>query len=49
MRTSHTTDDDGFDYMANSGIEEQDRDAVGIILALLFMALAVICQTFGLL
>lgn len=49
MHHSHTTSQDGFDYMANSGIEEHDRDMVGIILAIFFMAAAVCCQSFGLL
>lgn len=38
MRNKHTTDAEGFDYMANSGQEEQDRDWCGIWLALTFMA-----------
>ena len=49
MRHSHTTDDEGFDYMANTGEEEQDRDMVGIVLAVLFMLLAVLFQRTGLL
>lgn len=49
MHHPHTTDETGFDYMANSGIEERDRDWAGIILALVFMGLAVLCQSFGLL
>ncbi|WP_294486618.1 hypothetical protein [uncultured Mailhella sp.] len=49
MRHSHTTDEEGFDFMDNSGEEEHDRDMVGILLAVLFIALAVIFQRTGLL
>ena len=49
MPRSHTTDEKGFNYMDNSGAEEHDRDMVGILLALIFMAGAVLCQSFGLL
>lgn len=43
-----TTDDLGFDYMANSGREEQDRDACGMVIALgLALALAAM-QFYGL-
>lgn len=48
-RHPHTQDNTGFDYMANSGQEEKDRDYVGIILALVIMAFVVICQYNGLL
>ncbi|MBO4316840.1 MAG: hypothetical protein J5855_00985 [Mailhella sp.] len=48
-RLSHTTDETGFNYMDNSGVEERDRDMVGITLAIVFMVAAVLCQTFGLL
>ena len=47
MRRSHTTDDEGFNYMENSGQEEHDRDMVGIILAVAFMVLTVIFQGAG--
>ncbi len=43
-----TTDEDGFDYMANVGEEEQHRDAVGIIIALLLVAVVTIFQYSGL-
>ena len=33
MQHSHTTDEDGFNFMDNTGQEEHDRDMVGIILA----------------
>ena len=49
MRQSHTTDDDGFNYMDNAGQEEHDRDMVGIILAVAFMVLTVLVQRAGLL
>ncbi len=49
MRRSHTTDDEGFNYMENSGQEEHDRDMVGIILAVAFMVLTVIFQRAGML
>ena len=38
----------GYDYMANSGQEETDRDNVGIVLALAVMAFLTICQYFKL-
>lgn len=46
---SHTTDARNFNYMANSGREEKDRDTVGVILALGIMAFVTICQYLGLL
>lgn len=48
-RNPHTTDETGFDFMANSGREEQDRDLLGIILALLIMVFITGCQYLGLL
>lgn len=33
QRNMHTTDQAGFDYMANTGQEEKDRDAIGILAA----------------
>lgn len=47
-RNLHTTDARGFDYMANSGREEQDRDACGLLLAVLLMAVLTACQYLGL-
>ena len=44
-----TMDKSGFDHMATSGQEEQDRDYAGIILALIIMAFITICQYNGLL
>ena len=49
MSRSHTIDEKGFNYMDNSGTEEHDRDMAGILLALIFMAGAVLFQSFGLL
>ena len=48
-RHPHTTDAQGFDYMANSGLAEKDRDYVGIILALVIMVFITVCQYNGLL
>ena len=48
-RHPQTTDAQGFDYMANSGLEEKDRDYVGIILALVIMVFITVCQYNGLL
>ncbi|GAU09513.1 hypothetical protein [Desulfoplanes formicivorans] len=45
----HTTDQDGFDYMANTGREECDRDMIGIVLALAITAFITFCQYVGLL
>ena len=45
---SHTTDADGFDFMANSGREEKDRDAVGVVLALGLLAFLTLAQYVGL-
>lgn len=45
---NHTTDENGFDYMANSGQEEVDRDYVGILFALVLMAIVTACQYAGL-
>lgn len=47
-RHMHTTDQNGFDYMANTGQEEQDRDTVGIIAAVTIMAFVTACQYLGL-
>ncbi|WP_294558101.1 hypothetical protein [uncultured Mailhella sp.] len=49
MQHSHTTDEDGFNFMDNTGQEEHDRDMVGIILAVAFIVLAVLFQRTGLL
>jgi hypothetical protein len=44
---SHTIDDDGFDYMANTGQEEKDRNACGILLAVAVMAVLTVAQYLG--
>ncbi len=49
MHHPHTTDASGFDYMANTGKEEQDRDTVGIVFSLAIMGFIVGCHYFGLL
>ena len=43
-RHPHTTDAQGFDYMANSGQEEKDRVYVGSLLALLIMLFITVTQ-----
>jgi hypothetical protein len=48
-RHPHTTDETGFDYMANKGVEEQDRDNLGIVFALAVMAIVTGCQYLGML
>ncbi len=47
-RNMHTTDEAGFDYMANTGMEEQDRDTCGMAIALIIMTVLTICQYLGL-
>ena len=49
MRHMHTTDDNGFNYMANAGQEEQDRDTLGIVFALAVMAIITVSQYLGML
>lgn len=44
-----TTDKHGFDYMANTGQEEKDRDYIGIILAVAIMFVITVCQYNGML
>lgn len=48
MGMNHTTDDNGFDFMANSDQEEKDRDAVGILFAVVLMAFVTACHYAGL-
>ncbi|EGB14573.1 hypothetical protein DND132_1364 [Pseudodesulfovibrio mercurii] len=48
-RHPHTTDETGFDFMANQGVEEQDRDTLGIVFALAVMAVVTVSQYLGLL
>lgn len=48
-RHKHTTDEQGFDYMANKGQEEQDRDSCGIVFALIVVFIIAVSQYFGML
>jgi hypothetical protein len=47
-RNRQTTDETGFDYMANSGREEKDRDTFGMLAAAAVMVLLTVSQYFGL-
>lgn len=47
-RHPHTTDRDGFDYMANTGREEKDRDHCGMYIALALTALLTLFQYWNL-
>ncbi len=47
-KKSHTIDSTGFDYMANTGKEEQDRDTCGIVLALIIISVLTLFQYLGL-
>jgi len=47
-RNRHTTDETGFDYMANSGREEKDRDTLGLLIAAAIMVLLTAFQYWGL-
>lgn len=42
-----TTADEGFDYMANNDVEEQDRDTLGILFAVAVMAVITVSQYLG--
>lgn len=46
-RKSRRVDDRGFDFMANSGREEKDRDMCGMLLAVLIMAFLTLSQYLG--
>ena len=46
-KRSHTLDDQGFDYMANAGREEKDRDLCGLLLAVMIMAFLTVSQYLG--
>lgn len=47
-RNRHTIGANGFDYMANSGREETDRDTCGMLMAVAIIALLTIFQYLGL-
>ena len=44
----HTTDESGYDYMANSGQEEKDRDNCGILFAVVLVVVMTLFQYIGL-
>jgi hypothetical protein len=44
---SGTVDDKGFDYMANAGQEEKDRNTCGMLLAIIIMAFLTLSQYLG--
>jgi len=44
---SRRVDDQGFDFMANSGREEKDRDMCGMLLAIGIIAFLTISQYLG--
>ena len=46
-KASHRVDDKGFDYMANTGGEEKDRNTCGMLLAIIIMALLTVSQYLG--
>jgi hypothetical protein len=48
QRNLHTTDRQGFDYMANSGREEKDRDTFGMWAAVVIVVVLTIFQYLGL-
>ena len=47
-RNLHTTDQTGFDYMANSGREEKDRDTFGMLAAVVIVVVLTLFQYWGL-
>ena len=49
QRNMHSTDQSGFDYMANTGKEEQDRDTLGIIFVLAIIVFITTSQYLGML
>ncbi|MGC1404413.1 MAG: hypothetical protein WA974_15955 [Thermodesulfobacteriota bacterium] len=46
-RNRKTTDEKGFDYMANSGQEEKDRDTLGWVIAVVVIAVLTFFQYLG--
>jgi len=47
QRNNHTTDRHGFDYMANSGLEERSRDRIGILAACVLIFFLWVLQAWG--
>jgi len=47
-RNLHTTDENGFDYMDNTGKEERDRDTCGMIMASGIIIVLTLFQYLGL-
>lgn len=47
QRNRHTTDKTGFDYMANSGQEEKDRDSFGMWTAVMVVVALTVFQYLG--
>jgi len=47
-RNLHTTDENGFDYMTNTGKEEQDRDTCGLGMAAVIIIALTLFQYLGL-
>jgi hypothetical protein len=43
-KKSPCIDDEGFDYMANDGQEARDRDAIGMLMAVIIMAFLTLSQ-----
>ena len=43
----HTTDSSGFDFMANSGRVEKDRDTFGLLAAVIIVVLLTAFQYWG--
>ena len=44
----HSTDSTGFDYMANTGQEEKDRDTFGMLTAVVVVLVLTVFQYLGL-
>ncbi len=46
-RNLKTTDEKGFDYMANTGQEEKDRDTLGWVIAVVIIITLTLFQYLG--
>jgi hypothetical protein len=46
-RNLKTTDATGFDYMANTGQEEKDRDTIGWVVAVIMVIMLTLFQFLG--